>query len=673
MNREDASSQRPRAVRSPLTPEPSPGGGGEKGGSAGPGVVANRVRRGFYLDSVVLMRLSASLSEREGVESASLMIGTPSNLAILDEAGLLTEDGRGTGPDDLVLAVRAESEETLAATLEAADAILDGTATGSDGGRPAGRLPGVRAACAALPGANLAIVSVPGPFAAREARRALAAGLHVLVFSDNVPVEEEVALKREARARGRLVMGPDCGTAIIAGVPLAFANRVRRGAIGVIAASGTGLQELSVLVHRGGGGISQGIGVGGRDLGDDVGGLGTFMALDALEADPDTRHVVIVSKPPGPRTEAALLARLAECPKPVTLCLIGRGGTGEGGGEDAGRGGDRDGNGGGVEAGAEGLPRSVAIAPTLRDAARLALGGGPDDKAGGSGRSSQAPGPETGSPAAPAASRPDPADHPAGTPARLPSPPTRTGRIVGLYSGGTLCAEGQAILRRAGLAVSSNVPIPGAAALTAGAAPRRPARSDSVPPHAGHAFIDLGADEYTAGRPHPMIEPAMRSGVLAETLADSTVAVVVLDVVLGTGSHPDPAAAVARALEAAPPDRPPVVASVCGDGTRPPGLRSATACSGGGRGDRGRFQRGCRGGRDPHRRAGRERGGQGEGEGGGGAEGVPMTTPEEPSRVLIAVGGDAIHSATFGAPRRSRSGAGSRSEPKPGSEREGIR
>ena len=480
----------------------------EGGTGMGAGVVANRLRRGFYLDSVALMRISASLSAREEVETASLMIGTPSNLAILDEAALLTKAGRAAGPDDLVIAVRAETEEALAAALDAAEASLEGSAEGPMGGAAA-RFAGMRAACEALPGANLAIVSVPGPFAAREARRALAAGLNVLVFSDNVPVEEEVALKREARERGRMVMGPDCGTAIIAGIPLAFANRVRRGGIGVIAASGTGLQELSVLVHRGGGGLSHGIGVGGRDLGDDVGGLGTFMALDALEADPDTRHIVIVSKPPGPRTESALLARLADCPKPVTLNLVGR---------DA----------------AE-LPPNATLAPTLRDAARLALGGGPE---GGD------------------ASAPNPAGHPPGISTRLPLPTTRPGRIVGLFSGGTLCAEGQAILRRAGLDVASNAPIPGAALL----APR----GGSGPPPAGHVLIDLGADEYTAGRPHPMIEPAMRSGALAETLGDASVAVVVLDVVLGTGSHPDPAGPVARALDAAPPDRPPVVASVCG-------------------------------------------------------------------------------------------------------------
>ena len=558
------------------------------------GVVGNRVRRGFYLDSVALMRLSASLEARAGVEGASLMIGTPSNLALLDEAGLLAGEGRAAGPNDLVLAVRAAGEEALAAALDAAEASLDGAAEagpGEPGGRAAGRFPGLDAACKALPGANLAIVSVPGPFAAREARRALARGLHVLVFSDNVPIEEEIALKREGRARGRLVMGPDCGTAIIAGAPLAFANRVRRGAVGVVSASGTGLQELSVLVHRAGGGVSHGIGVGGRDLGDEVGGLGAFMALDALEADPATRHVVILSKPPGPRTEAALLARIAEYAKPVTLCLVGRGRTE--------------------------LPPNAALAPTLRDAARLALdacaaagraarvsdrpverasdqgsAGGADRRTGGNpgdGPKGNASGERThDGPAVVTASTSDTPAAASASAAPRPPPSSRPGRIVGLFSGGTLCAEGQAILVRAGIGVASNAPIPGAARLarrsgrtvSPGRRPAPPAAPASASPDGvrgpdgtanGHVFLDLGADEYTAGRPYPMIEPAMRTGALTAALADPTVGVVVLDVVLGLGSHPDPATPVAAAVRAAPPDRPAVVASVCGAEPDPQG------------------------------------------------------------------------------------------------------
>ena len=518
-------------------------------------VVANRVRRGFYLDSVALMRLSVSLSKGEGVESASLMIGTPSNLQILDEAGLLTADGRGAGPDDLVLAVRAAGQAALEAGLAAAAEALERAAEPDE--RPDLRFPGLRSASEALPGANLALVSVPGPYAAQEARRALRLGLNVLLFSDHVSVEDEVALKQEAGRRGLLVMGPDCGTAIIGGVPLAFANRVRRGDIGVVAASGTGLQELSVLVHRGGGGISHGIGVGGRDLSDAVGAASTLAALDLLEADAATRHIAIISKPPGPRTEAVLLARLADCPKPLTLCLVGR---------------DN------VE-----LPANVCLAPTLRDAARLALGRGASGSPGGwrttspSGEELQQWIPafagmtesdvqpsvrhsrESGNPHdttrhgdVPASTAPDAAPD--------PLPPARPGRIVGLYSGGTLCAEAQAILRRAGEQVSSNAPIPGVAR-----AARAEPGSDRLPASSsGHLLLDLGADEYTTGRPHPMIEPAMRARALAQALADPAVVVVLLDVVLGTGCHSDPAAEVAQTIESAPAPRPVVVASVCG-------------------------------------------------------------------------------------------------------------
>ncbi len=463
-------------------------------------IVANRVRRGFYLDSVALMRLSATLSGREGVESATLMVGIPSNLEILDEAGLLTAEGRGAGPDDLVIVVRATRRSAIDAAFEAAAESLERAAESEEASDR--RYPGLRSACEALPGANLALVSVPGPFAAHEARRALGRGLNVLLFSDHVSVEDEVALKREAGRRGLLVMGPDCGTAIIDGVPLAFANRVRRGDIGVIAASGTGLQEFSVLVHRSGGGISHGIGVGGRDLSDEVGAASTLAALEALEHDAGTRHVAILSKPPGPRTEAALIARLAECPKPVTLCLVGR--------DDA------------------ELPANVHLAPTLRDAARHALGPGASESARDAG-----PGPHPGA---------------------------RPGRIAGLYTGGTLCAEGQAILRRAGARVASNAPIPGVARVDRSG----PATAGPPAPGPVHQLLDLGADEYTTGRPHPMIEPAMRAEALEQALADAEVSVVLLDVVLGTGSHPDPATEVTRAIASAPASRPAVVASVCG-------------------------------------------------------------------------------------------------------------
>jgi len=470
--------------------------------------VHNRVRAGFYLDSVALMRLSQTITARSGVVEAALMIGTPANRAILDDAGLLVADGRAAGPNDLILALRAADHAAAEAALDAADALLDRPAAGSGGGarwRPRT----LAAAIDALDGANLALISVPGAFAAGEARMALARGLNVMIFSDNVAVADERALKAEAAERGLLVMGPDCGTALIGGVPLAFANAVPRGDIGLIAASGTGLQEVSCLIARAGGGVSHGIGVGGRDLGQAVGGLSTLAAIDLLDADPATRHVVLISKPPAAGVADKVIDRIARASKSFTVCLIG--------------------------AETLALPANTRFAATLADAAADALGGAPV--------------------AAP----------PAATLARARASRGDGRRwIHGLYTGGTLAAEAQVILRAAGVSVASNAPIPGADTLEGGR-------------DGGHRILDLGADEYTVGRPHPMIEPNVRVPELARSLADPSVAVVLVDVVLGFGAHPDPAGAVAAAVAAAPASRPAVVASVCGTDGDPQNLAAQIA------------------------------------------------------------------------------------------------
>ena len=429
--------------------------------------VANRLRRRFYADSVALMRVARELS-RDGTV-ASLVIGTPSNKALLREAGLLTEDGAAAGADDLIIAARGKNPE---AALARAEDLLD---AGAQAGAASGSFPTLSSAVTGLAGANLALVSVPGEYAAAEARRALERGLHVMMFSDNVALEDEVALKDLALARGLLMMGPDCGTALLGGAPIAFANAVPRGGVGLVSASGTGLQEVSTLLARRGEGISHGIGVGGRDLSAEVGGRMTLAALEALEADPATTRIIVISKPPAPEVTARVVARARRCRKPVTLCLLG--------------------------ADARKLDPKVTLARTLEEA-----GGG--------------------------AKR-----------ARIPDVRAR-GRIRGLFCGGTLCAEAQVVLMDRGLEVSSNAPVPGA--------------SDGG---AGHQLLDLGDDQYTRGRPHPMIEPELRNEHLARALRDKTVGVILLDVVLGYGAHPDPAGLLAAVLKKS---RKPVIASVTG-------------------------------------------------------------------------------------------------------------
>jgi FdrA protein len=266
----------------------------------------NFVKPSFYRDSVTLMRLSGAMEAVRGVTRAAAMMGTPANRALLEQAGLLATEGAAAGPADLVIAVVADGMDAAEGARAAAEQALLARPAAVRGAEAAPRTLG--GALRVLPGANLALISVPGAYAAAEARRALNAGLHVMLFSDNVAVGDEIALKRLAGERGLFLLGPDCGTAILDGVPLGFANAVPRGRIGLAAASGTGLQEVTCTIAREGEGVSQAIGVGGRDLSDEVGGLMMLRALELLAADAATEVVCVAGKPPG----AAVARRLAE-------------------------------------------------------------------------------------------------------------------------------------------------------------------------------------------------------------------------------------------------------------------------------------------------------------------------------------------------------------------------
>jgi len=223
-------------------------------------ILATRVRVKYYLDSVALMRYSSELAGRDGIEEAAMMMGTPANVAIMTNAGLLNDESPASSAGDLIISIRGASDVAVNDALAHADHLLDAQKTVVAGDNTVARPRTIRDAIAAQPESNLALISVPGPFAASEARKAIRRGLHTMIFSDNVSVEEEVSLKQEATRLGALVMGPDCGTAIINGVPLAFANVVNRGATGIVGASGTGIQEVSSLISLNGGGISHAIG-----------------------------------------------------------------------------------------------------------------------------------------------------------------------------------------------------------------------------------------------------------------------------------------------------------------------------------------------------------------------------------------------------------------------------
>ena len=437
---------------------------------------------GAYRDSLLLLGATRAMQDSEDVSWASAAMATPAVVADLEGRGFAPDSLAGADANALVLAVEAGADPAASLALDRGRALLFAE-TGHDeavsGRRDQPDPRTVGEAARLLPAANVAVVSVPGPYAAIAAHSALTAGLHVLLFSDNVPVAEEVALKQRASLLGRLVMGPGAGTAMLGGVGLGFANAVGPGPVGVVAAAGTGAQEVMTLLDRWGIGVSQVIGVGGRDLSAGVGGLMARDAVRALDADPGTEVILLVSKPPAEDVARMVIGASRDTPV-VAACL-------------------------GMSA-PDGRLAGADLAATLEGGAlRVAeiLG---------------RPAPDLGAPVQ---------GHQAAV-ARVG--PDRTA-VRGFFTGGTLCYEAQVILSQALGPVYSNIAL-------------HPDLGLPAPPGA-HICLDLGEEEYTQGRPHPMIDPAARREIMREQAFGADIAAVLLDVVLGYGSHPDPAGEIA--------------------------------------------------------------------------------------------------------------------------------
>jgi len=470
------------------------------------------IRKNRYYDSVFLMLAARRMAAVPGMAAASALLATPANRKVLAELGYGGGEAAfaAAGPSDLVLALEGEAEAVAAI---AADPEAWLVRTGAGPAAAAERT--IAQAVAGRPDSSVAVISVPGAHAAREARAALGEGLHVFLFSSGVSLEDELALKTEARRRGLIVMGPDCGTAFLGGAGIGFANAVRRGPIGIVGGTGTGMQEFSCLAHRAGSGISSAIGTGSRDLSDAIGGISTLAGIEALEADPATAVIAVLSKPPGPAAAARLTERLERCAKPVVLCLLG------------------------AESGC-GTPS------TIDEAAALAL---------------KAVGVEldldnTPMPglAASQVARMRPEQH----------------HMRGLFSGGTLCYQAQAIFREAGLAAHSNAPLHGMRQL----ADADVSLEDS--------FVDMGTERFVEGRPHPMIDATLRRKRLGQEGEDPGVAVVLLDFILGAIASRDPVGDLLpgiRSAQEAARGRGGhlcVVASVCGTEEDAQGLQAQT-------------------------------------------------------------------------------------------------
>ncbi|NTW44208.1 MAG: acyl-CoA synthetase FdrA [Anaerolineaceae bacterium] len=442
-------------------------------------VIKSEIRSGIYYDSAVLMQLQRSMSQLEGVQDAGVVMGTEENKEILAHIYLVNPQVNAAKPDDMVIVIRAVDEAAALSAIGKVDELLTRKKSNVDQDYRPKSLEG---AADMLPDASWVLISVAGRFAASVARKALELGKHVFLFSDNVSVEDEISLKKTAAEKGLLVMGPDCGTAMISGIGLGFANKIRKGPIGVVAAAGTGLQQVTTRIHQLGSGITHGIGTGGRDLKDPVGAATFLMALDVLARDPDTKVITLVSKPPAPKVADKVIRKARQINKPVVINFIAR-------------------------------------KPTSRQEGNLWFATGMDDAAALSVQLAQNP------PVLKSVSQ-------------LSVDKFANGQryFRGLFSGGTLAYEAQFLLEGYIGRVWANAPIN-----------KENQLKDSLKSEE-NCIVDLGEDEFTVGRLHPMMDNEMRIRRLLEESKDPEVAVIMLDVVIGFGSHPDPASEIAPAI-----------------------------------------------------------------------------------------------------------------------------
>lgn len=438
------------------------------------------IRSGAYYDSVVLMQLQRSLAAQPGVIDAGVIMGTEANKEILAQSGLMTPEVISAIADDLVVVVKGENQALAKAAVSKIDELLSTRrSTGID---KEYRPKSLETAAQMLPEAQWVLVSVPGRFAAGVARQALGLEKHVFLFSDNVALEDEIQLKQIGKNKGLLVMGPDCGTAVVNGTGLGFANRIRRGPIGIVAASGTGLQQVSSRIHQMGSGITHALGTGGRDLSAPVDAITARQGLELLNRDPATLVIVLISKPPSPEVAEKLVQTARGLSKPVVIDFIGYSTPMH-------------------------MVDNVHFAATFDETAQKAVqlvdahsNASPKMKG------------DT----------------------RKFSPGQRY--LRGLFSGGTLAYEALLILQDYLPVIYSNAPL------------KKEQRLVDALKSQEHTIIDLGEDEFTVGRLHPMLDNTLRIQRLEVEAKDPEVAVILLDVVLGYGAHPDPAGELAPAI-----------------------------------------------------------------------------------------------------------------------------
>lgn len=448
------------------------------------------IKKDMYKDSVALMLLNNKINAHPAVNVASIMMATPANKDMFKESGLLTDEVEKAGANDIAIVLDLDDETELDGIVEIIDEELSATEKSSamSGIQEATTLP---EALEILPEANLAMISVPGIYAYSVGKKCLDQNLNLFIFSDNVPIEEEIQLKKEGREKGLIVMGPDCGTSIIKGVPLAFANQTKSGKIGIVGASGTGIQEVTSILDGKGYGITNAIGTGGRDLSEEVGAMTFLKGVENLMDDDETEVILVLSKPPAKEVREKVEAYLKSLTKPVASLFLGET----------------------PDSHFEGYYR----AGTLEELAILGIDLLENKK------------PET------IVSEAEIKD--------------ANGTIKGLYTGGTLATEAALLIER-GLNINEELTHEHGYILN----------------HEGFEVIDLGDDEYTQGKPHPMIDPTARLPYILKAAEDKNTKVIVLDVVLGFGANEDPASTLVETIKEVKSTRPDigVVTTICG-------------------------------------------------------------------------------------------------------------
>ncbi len=446
-------------------------------------IINTEIKKNTYYDSVTLMLISKEIKKIDGVKEALVGMGTDLNKELAVNLNISTDEIQELGVNDFFISVLSESAVDMNEIIKKVNELL----TQRKGDTASDYMPPtIDSALKHQPESNIALISVPGKYAAEEAKKALENNLHVMLFSDNVTIEEEKELKEMANEKGLLMMGPDCGTSIINNVPLAFANVVRKGSIGVVGASGTGTQEVTVIIDKLGAGVSQVIGTGGRDLRSEIGGITMIQGIEALINDPNTKVIVLISKPPAQDVAEKVLKAIHDSLKPVVVDFIG--------GDDK-------------------LIKKYGAYPckSLEDAAykavSLARGEEVKDFEGFTKSDDEIN-------------------------AIIEEHVSKFSKeqkyLRALYTGGTLADEAMKLLSGNIDGIYSNIPLSPEYKLT------------DIKKSIKNTCIDLGDDEFTVGKPHPMIDPIARTERIVEEANDDEVAVILMDFVLGYGSHEDP-------------------------------------------------------------------------------------------------------------------------------------